>query len=109
MTLPESTLVGSYDYRLVTVSVLIAVLAAYTALDLAARVTAARAAVSDSLGSPVAPLQWALASGPCTTSACWHLVSRSGFFTIGPLCCFRFSLRFLLPESLYLSSAASAW
>jgi len=43
MTLPESALVGSYDYRLVSVSVsvLIAVLASYAALDLAARVTAA--------------------------------------------------------------------
>src|SRR5271154_5059440 len=42
MTLPESILVGSYNYRLVAVSVLIAVLAAYAALDLAARVTAAQ-------------------------------------------------------------------
>src|SRR5580658_2351271 len=32
---------GSYDYRLVALSVLIAVLASYAALDLAARVTAA--------------------------------------------------------------------
>ncbi|MEO8735085.1 MAG: response regulator [Edaphobacter sp.] len=36
------TLVGFYDFRLVAVSVLIAVLAAYAALDLAGRVTAAR-------------------------------------------------------------------
>jgi two-component system sensor histidine kinase/response regulator len=41
MALPEFALVGSYDYRLVSVSVLIAVLASYAALDLAARVTAA--------------------------------------------------------------------
>ena len=33
---------GSYDYRLVALSVLIAVLASYAALDLASRVTAAR-------------------------------------------------------------------
>jgi two-component system sensor histidine kinase/response regulator len=45
MTLPESTLVSAYDHRLVSVSVFIAVLAAYTALDLAARVTAARGRV----------------------------------------------------------------
>jgi two-component system, sensor histidine kinase and response regulator len=45
MTGPESTLVGSYDHRLIAVSVLIAVLAAYSALDLAARVTAARGRV----------------------------------------------------------------
>jgi len=35
-------LVGSYDYRLVALSVFIAILAAYAALDLAGRVTAAR-------------------------------------------------------------------
>jgi len=42
MTFPEPALVGSYDYRLVSVSVLIAVLASYAALDLAARVTASQ-------------------------------------------------------------------
>jgi len=36
---------GSYDYRLVSLSVLIAVLASYAALDLAARVTAAQGRV----------------------------------------------------------------
>jgi len=35
-------LVGSYDYRLVTLSVVIAICASFTALDLAGRVTAAR-------------------------------------------------------------------
>ncbi len=40
-----STLVGFYDYRLVALSVLIAVFAAYAALDLAGRVTAARGMV----------------------------------------------------------------
>src|ERR1700683_3282814 len=35
-------LAGSYDYRLVTISVFIALLAAYAALDLADRVTASR-------------------------------------------------------------------
>ncbi|MEO6981861.1 MAG: MHYT domain-containing protein, partial [Edaphobacter sp.] len=42
-TLPP--LVGFYDFRLVTASVLIAILAAYAALDLAGRVTAARGLV----------------------------------------------------------------
>jgi two-component system sensor histidine kinase/response regulator len=37
-----TTLAGSYDYRLVAVSVFIALLAAYAALDLAGRVTASR-------------------------------------------------------------------
>jgi PAS domain S-box-containing protein len=40
-----ATLIGIYDYRLVTTSVLIAVLAAYAAFDLAGRVTAARGMV----------------------------------------------------------------
>jgi two-component system, sensor histidine kinase and response regulator len=42
MDVHAATLVGHYDFRLVTISVLIAILAAYAALDLAARVTAAR-------------------------------------------------------------------
>ena len=42
MTPPQAVLAGAYDYRLVAVSVLIAVLASYAALDLAARVTAAQ-------------------------------------------------------------------
>src|ERR1700687_5307150 len=33
---------GSYDYRLVALSVLVAILASYTALDLGARVTSSR-------------------------------------------------------------------
>jgi two-component system, sensor histidine kinase and response regulator len=39
-----TALIGFYDYRLVAVSVLIAIFAAYAALDLAGRVTAARGA-----------------------------------------------------------------
>ncbi|HMH13638.1 MAG TPA: response regulator [Edaphobacter sp.] len=42
MNIHSSSLSGSYDYLLVAVSVLIAILAAYAALDLAGRVTAAR-------------------------------------------------------------------
>jgi len=38
-------LVGSYDYRLVVLSILIAILASYVGLDLAVRVTAARGRV----------------------------------------------------------------
>jgi methyl-accepting chemotaxis protein PixJ len=41
MTSPDLVLAGSYDDRLVALSVVIAVLASYTALDLAGRVTAA--------------------------------------------------------------------
>jgi PAS domain S-box-containing protein len=42
MTSPALVMVGSYDFRLVALSVLIAVLASYAALDLAGRVTSAR-------------------------------------------------------------------
>ena len=45
MTGGDPAVIGSYDYRLVALSVLIAVLASYAALDLAARVTAARGRV----------------------------------------------------------------
>jgi two-component system, sensor histidine kinase and response regulator len=42
MNIPGAEIIGSYDYRLVTLSVAIAVLAAYAALDLGGRVTSAR-------------------------------------------------------------------
>ena len=42
MTASDSVLIGSYDYPLVALSVLIAILASYAALDLAGRVTSAR-------------------------------------------------------------------
>jgi len=42
MNARDLALAGSYDYRLVAVSVVIAIAASYTALDLAGRVTAAR-------------------------------------------------------------------
>jgi len=42
---PNQVLLGTYDYRLVALSVVIAVLASYAALDLAGRVTSARGAV----------------------------------------------------------------
>ncbi len=42
MTSPDSVLIGSYDYILVALSVLIAILASYAALDLAGRVTSAQ-------------------------------------------------------------------
>src|SRR5438128_7155779 len=42
MTEAGTAMIGSYDYRLVALSVLIAIFAAYTALDLAGRTTAAR-------------------------------------------------------------------
>jgi NO-binding membrane sensor protein with MHYT domain/signal transduction histidine kinase/ActR/RegA family two-component response regulator len=45
MTPSDQTLVGSYDYRLVTLSVVIAIVAAYAALDLAGRVTSAQTRV----------------------------------------------------------------
>src|SRR6266571_928211 len=45
MTDPNLVMASSYDYRLVALSVLIAIFAAYAALDLAGRTTAARGRV----------------------------------------------------------------
>lgn len=45
MPSPELAMVGSYDYRLVALSVAIAVLASYAALDVAERVTSARSGI----------------------------------------------------------------
>src|ERR1700692_4545975 len=42
MSIPDVVMLGYYDTRLVALSVFIAVVAAYAALDLAARVTSAR-------------------------------------------------------------------
>ena len=42
MISPDLALVGSYDYLLVALSVLIAILASYAALDFAGRVTSAQ-------------------------------------------------------------------
>src|ERR1700690_4326097 len=41
----ELAMVGSYDYRLVALSVVIAVLASYAALDVAGRVTSAKGGI----------------------------------------------------------------
>jgi two-component system sensor histidine kinase/response regulator len=45
MPSPELAMVGSYDYRLVALSVAIAVLASYAALDVAEGVTSARSGI----------------------------------------------------------------
>jgi two-component system sensor histidine kinase/response regulator len=45
MISPDLALVGSYDFHLVSLSVLISVLASYAALDLAGRVTSARGGI----------------------------------------------------------------
>jgi hypothetical protein len=42
MNARDLALIGSYDYRLIAVSVVIAIAASYVALDLGGRVTAAR-------------------------------------------------------------------
>jgi NO-binding membrane sensor protein with MHYT domain len=42
MTASDQVLVGFYDYHLVVLSIVIAILAAYAALDVAGRVTSAQ-------------------------------------------------------------------
>src|SRR5579871_5414939 len=57
-------LVGSYDYRLVALSVLIAMFASYAALDLGARVTAARGPVR---------FAWLLGGGTAMGTGIWSM------------------------------------
>jgi hypothetical protein len=67
---PANTLLlGSYDYRLVALSVVIATFASNAALDLAGRVTVARGSARFGwlAGEPA---QWAWVFGPCTTLEC---------------------------------------
>jgi len=64
-------LIGSYNYALVALSVLIAIFASYAALDLAGRVTP-RAVGLGRFGYWAGPVRWGLAFGPCTTLACWR-------------------------------------
>ncbi len=58
---------GSYDYRLVALSVVLAIFSSYAAVDLAGRVTSAHGG-KDYLAVPAQP-PWALGFGRCTTSA----------------------------------------
>ena len=62
-----NVLAGTYDARLVALSLIIAIGASHVALELAARVTAAKKS-SGPPGSPAGPSAWASGSGPCTTS-----------------------------------------
>jgi NO-binding membrane sensor protein with MHYT domain len=55
---------GSYDYRLVTLSMVIAVMASYTALDLGGRVTSARG---------WARLCWLVGGGATMGLAIWSM------------------------------------
>lgn len=64
MTGDDVALIGSYDYRLVALSVLIAVFASYAALDLAARVTAARGRVRSA---------WLLGGGAAMGTGIWSM------------------------------------
>ncbi|MGA7064100.1 MAG: MHYT domain-containing protein [Candidatus Acidiferrales bacterium] len=72
MVSPAHIMVGSYDYSLVALSVLIAVLASYSALDLAGRVTAARG---------VARVVWLTGGAAAMGSGIWsmHYVGMLAF------------------------------
>lgn len=66
-------LVSQYNPILVVLSFVVAILAAYTALNMAARV-----AGSEGVAARVwlaAVLLWASAYGPCILSACWRWTS----------------------------------
>ena len=71
----EAALVGSYNYSLVALSVLIAMLASYAALDLAGRITVSRGRLRIVwLMGDASAMGWA--SGRCTISECSLTVFR---------------------------------
>jgi two-component system, sensor histidine kinase and response regulator len=84
---------GFYDFRLVTLSVVIAVCAAYAALDLAGRTTASRGRVR---------LVWLAGGAAAMGLGIWsmHYIGMLAFqlpyrcLMTGPLCWCRFSLAF---------------
>ena len=67
---------ASYNSWLVALSIVVAMVVAYTALKLAARVAEAGRSGGGS-GCSAAPQPWAWASGRCTSSACWRSRWRS--------------------------------
>jgi len=82
-------MIGSYDYRLVGLSVLIAVFASFAALDLAGRTTAASGRVR---------LAWLAGGAMAMGAGIWsmHYIGMLAFrcSTIGLRCCSRSSLPF---------------
>jgi hypothetical protein len=76
MTTPDQVLVGSYNYQLVALSVLVSMLAAWAALDLAGRVTAAQGGIR---------LAWLLAGSTASGIGTWsmHLYRNAGLQLAG--------------------------
>ncbi len=100
-------LAGHYDHCLVALSIVIAIFASYTALDLAGRVTSARGRIRVAwlTGGAVA---MGLASGPCTTWGCWPSTCRYWWNMTGRRCCCRCWLRFSFPPvALFVVSRAA--
>src|SRR5688572_9870253 len=64
MATPDQVLVGSYDYQLVALSVLVSMLAAWAALDLAGRVTAAQGGIR---------LAWLLGGSTASGIGTWSM------------------------------------
>jgi hypothetical protein len=69
MHVPALAMAGAYDYRLVVVSVLIAMMASYAALDLAGRVMSARG-VARTFRSRSARLSCSLRLSGCFAAVC---------------------------------------
>ena len=82
MPLADHLMRGSYDYRLVALSVLISVFASYAALDLAGRVTSARGAArrlwlgggAVAMGTGI----WSMHYVVCWRFACWFRFNTIG-------------------------------
>ena len=91
-----AVMVGSYDFRIVALSILISMLGAYAALELAERITAARGQ---------AWLWWVIGGATASGLGTWSMhytgmlslqLAGVEFCTTGPRCC---SL-FFLPSSV---------
>lgn len=64
-------LVSQYNQILVVISFVVAILAAYTALNMAARVAGSQGVAA---GWQVAVFRWGLACGRCISSVCWRWI-----------------------------------
>ena len=69
-------MVSSHNGVLVTLSILIAVAASYTALDIAQRVRESSTRISRTAWLAAAALCMGGGSGPCISSPCWPIPCR---------------------------------
>ena len=99
---PDMALVGSYDYRLVALSIFIAILASYAALDLSGRVTSAQGRMRF-LWLCGGAMAMGIGIGQCTTLVYRHTICQFQYNMTGRLYCNRSWLLYVRPPRLCLS------